>query len=42
MRPKVEAAFRFVRETEGEALITSAEALEREEAGTRIVPASRP
>jgi carbamate kinase len=42
MRPKVEAAFRFVRETCGEALITSAEALERGEAGTRIVPASRP
>ena len=42
MRPKVEAAFRFVRETGGEAIITSAEALERGEAGTRIVPASRP
>jgi carbamate kinase len=41
MRPKVEAAFRFVRETGGEALITSAEALERGEAGTRIVPAGR-
>ena len=41
MRPKVEAAFRFVRETGGEALITSAEALEHGEAGTRIVPASR-
>lgn len=40
MRPKVEAAFRFVSETGGEALITSAEALERGEAGTRIVPAS--
>jgi carbamate kinase len=40
MRPKVEAAFRFVGETGGEALITSAEALERGEAGTRIVPAS--
>ena len=40
MRPKVEAAFRFVRETGGEALITSAEALERNAAGTRIVPAS--
>jgi len=40
MRPKVEAAFRFVAETGGEALITSAEALERGEAGTRIVPAS--
>jgi carbamate kinase len=42
MRPKVEAAFRFVSETSGEALITSAEALERGEAGTRIVPASPP
>jgi carbamate kinase len=41
MRPKVEAAFRFVRETGGEALITSAEALENGEAGTRVVPASR-
>ena len=41
MRPKVEAAFRFVSETGGEALITSSEALERNEAGTRIVPASR-
>jgi carbamate kinase len=40
MRPKVEAAFRFVGETGGEALITSAEALERGEAGTRIAPAS--
>jgi|GEM_PF-1403351 len=40
MRPKVEAAFRFVRETGGEALITSADALEKGEAGTRIVPAS--
>jgi carbamate kinase len=39
MRPKVEAAFRFVRETGGEALITSAEGLEKGEAGTRIVPA---
>jgi carbamate kinase len=38
MRPKVEAAFRFVRETGGEAIITSAEALERGEAGTRVVP----
>jgi carbamate kinase len=38
MRPKVEAAFRFVRETGGEALITSAEALEKGEAGTRILP----
>jgi carbamate kinase len=41
MRPKVEAALRFVRETGGEALITSAEALERGEAGTRVVPASK-
>ena len=40
MRPKVEAAFRFVRETGGEALITSAEAMERKEAGTRVVPGS--
>ncbi|HXL43495.1 MAG TPA: carbamate kinase [Gaiellaceae bacterium] len=40
MRPKVEAAFHFVLETGGEALITSAEALEKGEAGTRIVPAS--
>jgi carbamate kinase len=40
MRPKVEAAFRFVRETGGEALITSAEALENGEAGTRVAPAS--
>jgi carbamate kinase len=39
MRPKVEAAFRFVGETGGEALITSADALERGEAGTRVVPA---
>ena len=39
MRPKVEAAFRFVAETGGEALITSADALERGEAGTRVVPA---
>ena len=38
MRPKVEAAFRFVRETGGEALITSAEALEHGEAGTRVLP----
>jgi carbamate kinase len=40
MRPKVEAAFNFVRTTGGEALITSADALEQKEAGTRIVPAS--
>jgi carbamate kinase len=38
MRPKVEAAFRFVSETGGEALITSAEGLEKGEGGTRIVP----
>ena len=42
MRPKVEAAFDFVRATGGEALITSAEALENGEAGTRIAPAPRP
>jgi len=42
MRPKVEAAFAFARETGGEALITSAEALRNGEAGTRIVPASAP
>jgi carbamate kinase len=40
MRPKVEAAFNFVRQTGGEALITSADALRKKEAGTRIVPAS--
>jgi carbamate kinase len=40
MRPKVEAAFTFVRATGGEALITSADALEKNEAGTRVVPAS--
>ncbi len=40
MRPKVEAAFAFVRETGGEATITSAEALRNGEAGTTIVPAS--
>ena len=42
MRPKVQAAFDFVRATGGEALITSADALEKGEAGTRVVPASRP
>jgi carbamate kinase len=36
MRPKVEAAFAFVRETGGEALITSADAILNGEAGTRI------
>lgn len=41
MRPKVEAAFEFVRTTGGEALITSAEAVAQRKAGTRIVPASR-
>ena len=40
MGPKVESAFKFVRATGGEALITSAAALEQKEAGTRIVPAS--
>jgi carbamate kinase len=40
MRPKVEAAFRFVEATGGEALVTSAEALRTGEAGTRIVSAS--
>jgi carbamate kinase len=40
MRPKVEAAFDYVRATGGEALITSAEALGNGEAGTRVVPAS--
>ncbi|MDQ4019371.1 MAG: carbamate kinase [Actinomycetota bacterium] len=40
MRPKVEAAFAFVRATGGEATITSADALRNGEAGTRIVPAS--
>jgi carbamate kinase len=42
MRPKVEAAFDFVSATGGEAVITSSQALEKGEAGTRIVPASRP
>jgi carbamate kinase len=40
MRPKVEAAFAFVRATGGQALITSADAVANGEAGTRIVPAS--
>jgi carbamate kinase len=40
MRPKVEAAFAFVSQTGGEALITSAEAVKNGEAGTRVVPAS--
>jgi carbamate kinase len=42
MQPKVAAAFRFVRATGGEALITSAEAFRDGEAGTRVVPASAP
>ena len=37
MRPKVEAAFRFVRETGGEALITSSNALAAGDPGTRVV-----
>jgi carbamate kinase len=37
MRPKVEAAFRFVSETGGEALITSSEALGAGKPGTRVV-----
>jgi carbamate kinase len=41
MRPKVEAAFAFVAETGGEALVTSAQAIANGEAGTRVVPASR-
>jgi carbamate kinase len=40
MRPKVEAAFSFVAQTGGEALITSADAVGNGEAGTRVVPAS--
>jgi len=36
MRPKVEASFAFVRETGGEALITSAEAVRNGEPGTRV------
>jgi carbamate kinase len=39
MRPKVQAALDFVERTGGEALITSAEAVENGEAGTRVVPA---
>jgi carbamate kinase len=43
MRPKVEAAFAFVRATGGRARITSAEAFaENDEAGTVVVPASAP
>ncbi len=41
MRPKVEAAFAFVTQTGGEALITSAEAVRNGSAGTRIHPAAR-
>jgi carbamate kinase len=37
MRPKVEAAFRFVTETGGEAMITSSDALARGEPGTRVI-----
>jgi carbamate kinase len=37
MRPKVEAALRFVAATGGEALITSAEALQQGEHGTRVL-----
>jgi carbamate kinase len=40
MGPKVEAAFAFVTQTGGEALITSADAVRNGEAGTRVVPAS--
>ena len=39
MRPKVEAAFDFVIETGGEALITSAEAVRTGGSGTRVVAA---
>jgi carbamate kinase len=42
MRPKVEAAFRFVETTGGEALITSAEAFRAGEPGTRIRPRNAP
>ena len=37
MRPKVEAAFRFVRETGGEVIITSSNALAAGAPGTRVV-----
>jgi carbamate kinase len=37
MRPKVEAAFRFVTETGGEALITSSDALAAGQPGTRVI-----
>ena len=36
MRPKIDAAFRFVRESGGEAFVTSAEALASGQPGTRI------
>ena len=39
MRPKVEAAFAFVTQTGGEALITSADAVRDGRAGTRVVAA---
>jgi carbamate kinase len=40
MRPKVEAAFAFVAQTGGEAVITSAGAVRNGEAGTKVAPAS--
>jgi carbamate kinase len=42
MRPKVQAALDFVERTGGEALITSAEAVENGEPGTTVVPAPNP
>lgn len=42
MRPKVEAALDFVERTGGQALITSADAVENGRAGTKVVPASGP
>ena len=39
MRPKVEAAFAFVTQTGGEALITSADAVRDGSTGTRVVAA---
>jgi len=41
MRPKVEAAFAFVAQTGGEALITSAEAVRNGQSGTRVARAGR-
>jgi carbamate kinase len=41
MRPKVEAAFAFVAQTGGEALITSAEAVRNGQSGTRVARARR-